>query len=66
MAKETRQYDGTAAFARVSPQSRLSGEEGDNEMIPGVGDKSPGVYLMVNEKPTKSQIREHLKAVRPL
>ena len=43
-------------------QSRLSANNiGDNEMNPRAVDRSPGIYLMVEENP---RLGKHLKAVR--
>ena len=49
-------------------QSRLSAnDKGDNEVKPGAGHKSPGIYLTAEENPGKPQLRDHLmRALRPV
>ena len=49
-------------------QSRLSAnDKGDNEAKPGAVHRSPGIYLIAEENPEKSQLGDRLvKAVQPL
>ena len=45
---------------RVSLQSRLSANgSGDNEMIPGAVDRSPGIYLTAEENPGKPHLGDY-------
>ena len=42
---------------RMSRQSRLSAnDKGDNEVIPGIVNRSPGYYLIAGEDPERLQL----------
>ena len=43
--------------AAVTP---VANDEGDNEIIPGAGHRSPGIYLTVEEDPRKPQLEDRL------
>ena len=53
---------------RVSRKSRLStNDKGDNEMIPGVVHRTPGIHCKAEENPGNPQLGDRLmKIVRPV
>ena len=48
-------------LSQVSYQSHLSAnDKGNNEVTLGAVHRSPGIYLMAEENPTKSQLGDHM------
>ena len=44
----------------VASVTSVANEKGDNEMIPGVVNRSPGIYLTTKKNPEKPQLRDRL------